>query len=97
MQLRIISGNSSPVTSKYSSSEPPNNFGWPVIFIRPIRFRFGTWDLTNKLELRFDVESLANSFRRSSALASSRAIRDVPRIYSRIFYTIHKQQMMDIE
>lgn len=86
MQLRIISGISSPVASRYSSSDPPNNFGWPVIFMRPIRFRFGTCDLAKSVAFEFSVESLANSLRSNSAFASSRAIRDVPRIYSRIFY-----------
>lgn len=37
IQLRIINGMSSPVASKYSSSEPPNSFGRPDMFIRPIR------------------------------------------------------------
>lgn len=83
IQLRIINGISSQVTSRYSSSEPPNNFGWPVIFIRPIRFRFGTFVLTKVLLCT--TESLANAFRNSSALASRRAIRDVPNMYSRIF------------
>lgn len=86
MQLRKINGISSAVTSKYSSNEPPKSFGWPVIFIRPIRFRFGTCDLTNNVAFEFEVDSLASSARNNSAFASSRAIRDVPRIYSRIFY-----------
>ena len=85
MQLRIINGISSPVASRYSSNEPPNNFGWPVIFMRPMRLRFGTWVLAKSVAFEFNVESLANSVRNSSALASSRAILDVPRIYSRIF------------
>lgn len=85
MQLRIINGISSPVASRYSSNEPPNSFGWPVIFMRPIRLRFGTCVLAKSVAFAFSVESLANSVRSNSALASSRAIRDVPRIYSRIF------------
>lgn len=53
-----------------------------------MRFRLGTFDLT-KVLLWF-TESLANAFRSSSAFASSRAIRDVPKMYSRIFYEIKK-------
>lgn len=86
IQLRIINGISSFVASKYSSSDPPNSFGWPVIFMRPIRFRLGTIALTSNVLLLCITESVANALRSNSALESSRAIRDVPSIYSRIFY-----------
>lgn len=56
------------------------------MFIRPIRFRLGTFDLTTKALLLSKVKSLAKALRNSSALLSSRAILDVPNIYSRIFY-----------
>ena len=84
MQLRTMSGISSPETSKYSSSEPPNSFGRPDLFIRPIRFRFGTFDFVRVSVLI--AESFAKAFRRYSAFESNRAIRDVARMYSRIFY-----------
>lgn len=86
MQLRKINGISSPVASRYSSNDPPNNFGCPVMFIRPIRLRFGTSVFTKSVVFEFNDESLASSFRKSSAFASNLAILDVPKMYSRIFY-----------
>lgn len=91
IQLRIISGISSPVASRYSSNEPPNNLGCPVIFMRPIRFLFGTMALTNRVLLLCSTESFAKAARSNSAFESSRAIRDVPKIYSRIFCNIKKR------
>lgn len=83
MQLLSISGISSPVASRYSSSEPPNSFGRPDLFIRPMRFRFGTFDLISVSVL--SAESTVSALRRNSAFESSLAIRDVARMYSRIF------------
>ena len=83
MQLLMINGISSPVASMYSSNEPPNNLARPVLFIRPIRFRFGTLDLTNTFVA--GAESLSRACRKYSAFESSLAIRDVQRMYSRIF------------
>lgn len=51
--------------------------------MRPMRFRFGTFDFTKVLQ--WFTESLARALRNSSAFASRRAIRDVPSMYSRIF------------
>lgn len=97
IQLRRINGISSAVASKYSSNEPPNSFGWPVIFMRPMRFRFGTCDLTSSVAFVVGVESLANSLRRSSAFASNRAMRDVPKMYSRIFCNPQRKKFSRIQ
>lgn len=83
IQLLITRGISSLVVSKYSSSEPPNNFGLPDIFIRPIRLRLGTFDFT-KIFTGID-ESLVNAFRKNSAFESSLAILDVHIMYPLIF------------
>lgn len=90
MQLRRMSGISSLVTSRYSSREPPNSFGRPDLFIRPMRFRFGTFDLISVSVLT--AESFVRALRRNSAFESSRAIRDVARMYSRIFYGANTMQ-----